>query len=106
MSNDQKNIITFYRAKSDVNGNPRYVVHYLKLLTKEELYSDTPLNFSKYESLALPRGRKIDGKKYHNKLFGGGVIFQSYCLRELMTLINEATGREYTDYSIEYLRRY
>jgi hypothetical protein len=97
----EKNTLTFYRIKNDVNGNPRYVVHYFDLLTQEELDKDLSLNFSKYDNWARPRGRTIGGKKYHNNSFGGGIVFQSYSLSDLMQSINELTGREYTDYTIE-----
>jgi hypothetical protein len=31
----------------------------------------------------LKRARKIGGKKFHNKQFGGGIVFQSYSDNEL-----------------------
>jgi len=30
-------MIEFTRIKNDINGNPRYVCHFLNLLTREEL---------------------------------------------------------------------
>ena len=30
--------------------------------------------------LALSRARKLGGKKYHTKAFGGGIVFASYDL--------------------------
>jgi hypothetical protein len=76
--------ITFTRTNNDTNGNPRYVVHFLKLLTREEVDSsdDVP---SKYAS-ACHRARSI----------GGGIVFQSYCLRELADAISRVTGRNFT----------
>jgi hypothetical protein len=33
---EQVETITLYRVKNDTCGNPRYVVHFLSLLTEEE----------------------------------------------------------------------
>lgn len=67
--------IEFTRVKNDVNGNPRYVVHYLALLTDEEKYG--PCLSNGYE-IALQRSRAFGGRKYKGKDFGGGIVFQSY----------------------------
>jgi len=60
----------------DINGNPRYVLHFLNLLTEEELISNSP---NKYE-WAVKRANKIGGRKYHTKAYGGGIVFQSYSI--------------------------
>jgi len=62
-------LIDFIRVNNDTNGNPRYVCHYLNFIGSEEK--------SDY-SLALYRAKKIGGKKFHNKQYGGGIVFQSY----------------------------
>jgi len=54
------------RINSDVNGNPRYVLHFLNLA---ENYPD-----------AVKLANKIGGRKYHTKRYGGGIVFQSYSL--------------------------
>lgn len=69
--------IDFTRVNNDVNGNPRLVVHFLQLLTKEELDSNLLPTGVKYE-LALMRAKTVSGKKYHNKSYGGGIVFQEY----------------------------
>jgi hypothetical protein len=84
--------------RNDSNGNPRFVVHFLALLTVDESHS--VMNVSKYLDIALPRGRKIGGRKFNNKSFGGGIVFQSYATDELMGLINEVTGRGYTSVNV------
>jgi len=71
----------FTQIKNDSNGNPRYVVHYLKL-------SDT------YER-ALYLGRKLGGRKFHNKQFGGGIVFQSYNTGILAEKIGQIKQAEY-----------
>ncbi len=75
--------IEFTRVNNDINGNPRYVCHFLELLTSEEKakdWSNATDRFgidTKYK-FALKRAKKIGGKKFHNKQYGGGIVFQSY----------------------------
>lgn len=82
------------KIKPDVNGNSRRVVHFLELLTEDEVrfcdkrtpdLSAWPTSYL-YEK-ALSKARKIGGKKFHNRQFGGGIVFQSYCDKELETRI-------------------
>ena len=78
------------RVKNDVNGNGRYVVHFLDCCTREELDANTP---AKYES-ALHRMRKIGGRKFHNRQYGGGIIFQEPAgPDQLRADIEKLTGR-------------
>lgn len=67
----------------DVNGNPRYVCHYSVLLTQKE--KDDPNVFqyvfkghSRGYWIALARFRKIGGKQYRAKWYGGGIVFTGY----------------------------
>lgn len=66
------------RIDNDVNGNPRYVCHFLCLLTgaEREAYA------SDRYAIACKRANKVGGRKYHNKQYGGGIAFQSYSLDE------------------------
>jgi hypothetical protein len=89
-----KETIKFTRISNDTNGNPRYVVHFRKLLTREEVDSSDDV-LSKYAS-ACHRARSIGGRKYSNRSYGGGIVFQSYCLRELADAISRVTGRNFT----------
>lgn len=75
--------IDFFRIDNDVNGNPRYVVHYLSIPIDE----DVPA-LKQYEC-ALKKAKKIGGRKYAAKWFGGGIVFQSYSLQELAAAIRE-----------------
>ena len=52
------------RIDNCVNGNPRYVVHFIDIANT---YQEA-INISK----------QIGGKKYRAKWFGGGVVFSSY----------------------------
>ena len=71
----------FTRINNDVNGNPRFVVHYLQL-------ADT------YER-ALYLSRKLGGRKFHNKQYGGGIAFQSYNTDQLAEKIRAIKEAEY-----------
>jgi hypothetical protein len=95
--------ITFTRIKHDANGNPRYVCHFLNLNSSEEL-SKTGAEWipvsDKY-ALALKRANKIGGRKFHNRQYGGGIVFQSYSLDELTRHINDETARGFVGYVVE-----
>jgi hypothetical protein len=65
----------FKRINNDVNGNPRYVFHFLQLADS-------------YEQ-ALKLAKKIGGRKFHNKQYGGGIAVQSYNLETEIKMINE-----------------
>lgn len=69
------NGIEVFRVDNDVNGNPRYVVHFLSLAD----------NYNE----ALLKARKIGGKKYRAKWFGGGIVFSSYNLNEDLKIMME-----------------
>ena len=55
----------FIRIKHDVNGNPRHVTSWLGY------------GFKSYTE-ALRCARTIGGKKFNNKQFVEGIVFQSY----------------------------
>lgn len=87
-----KNAIQFTRVNNDINGNPRYVCHYTNLLTSEEMKqikedcrNNPNLGFFidvEYNT-ALYKAKKIGGRKFHNKQYGGGIVFQSYNIQDL-----------------------
>jgi hypothetical protein len=79
----------FTRVNNDTNGNPRYVLHFLKLNTDDELDAVQWIDVSTKYVLALARSRAQGGRKFHNKQYGGGIVFQSYNLRELCARLNE-----------------
>jgi len=64
-----KNGVDFVRIKNDVNGNPRYVFHFLELSTD-------------YDE-ACRIASKFGGKRYRAKWYGGGIVCQSYNLVDL-----------------------
>jgi len=79
-----ENSIEFTRVNNDVNGNPRYVCHFLNFI-----HSDESLNLSAKYEIALKRSRQLGGRKFHNKQYGGGIVFQSYNIHELKKQIKE-----------------
>ena len=81
-----------YQIENDINGNDRHVIHFMDLLTQDEinacenevkeLRKTHPNNwFSTVDLLyqkALLKARKVGGKIYKAKWFGGGFVFQSF----------------------------
>ena len=62
--------IEVFRIPNDLNGNPRYVVHFM----------DLDIKLSYYDNI-----NKLYGfKKYRAKWFGGGVVFQSYNIADTL----------------------
>lgn len=57
--------VEFTRINLDTNGNPRYVCGWWEFGTPD------------YET-ALRLARKFGGRKFHNKQFGGGIVFCTY----------------------------
>ena len=67
--------IEFHRVTNDINGNPRYVTHFL--------------SFAPDWPTARDRANRLGFSVYRAKWFGGGFVGQSYNLRETAKLINE-----------------
>ena len=84
-----KSGIDFYRVNSDIYGNPRYVVHFLSLLTEEEKADHQSYRLF---SRALTRAHKIGGVKYRGRDFGGGIVFQSYSIDDTADAIERVKG--------------
>lgn len=82
---EQNEKIEFTRVNSDMYGNPRYVCHYLNLI-KDSDKGDRAYNL--YE-LALKRAKKLGGRKFNNKQYGGGIVFQSYNIQDTERQIKE-----------------
>lgn len=81
----------FTRVNNDTNGNPRFVLHFLSLTKPDDLtgYMGLDSITRKYE-LALKRAKQFGGRKFHNKQFGGGIVFTSYNLNNLSDSLNES----------------
>lgn len=85
----EQKTINFTRINNDVNGNPRFVCHFLNFINdnddrqiKEDFaafLSQNPFRIVEFKyDLALSRSRKLGGRKFHNKKYGGGIVFQMY----------------------------
>lgn len=79
--------MTITRIKHDTNGNPRRVIHFLAFISEED--RSEPRLGSLYE-LALYKARKLGGKKFHNRQYGGGIVFQAYSDDEVHSLVKRA----------------
>lgn len=95
-----KQAIQFKQVNNDVNGNSRYVCHFTNLLTqqdREELpLSDSPTfkvidNIAARYNRALQRAKKIGGRKFHNKQYGGGIVFAGLNPQQIAQRIEEIT---------------
>ena len=75
------------RINNDSNGNPRYVIHFLALLTQAEKDAIGPMNRYDY-AVKKARKLKIGGRKFNNKQYGGGIVFSSYNVYDELALIN------------------
>ena len=69
--------IEFTRINNDVNGNPRYVCHFLNIPNL-----DKSLDISSQYAQAVKKANAIGGRKYHTKKYGGGIVFQSYNIQD------------------------
>lgn len=99
MTTQTKKSIEFTRVNNDTNGNPRYVCHFLNfckagefdnlastdkdgniIMTAGEVIQLVHgMNMIQYKyKRALKRAKTLGGRKFHNKQYGGGIVFQSY----------------------------
>ena len=82
----------FKRIRSDINGNPRHVIHFLTL--EPEGAGHGAMTISERYQRVIKAANKLGGRKYHNKSYGGGVVFQAYeCeLPRLVELVRALVG--------------
>jgi hypothetical protein len=94
--------IDFTRINNDVNGNPRYVCHFLSIISEadrvkaEEMEKSVkPFQFSisHLYAIAIKKANKIGGRKYHTKNYGGGIVFQSFNVNDLEKTIIELSNK-------------
>ena len=94
----------FTRVNNDTNGNPRYVIHFTKLISdKDEAeirenfgasLAINPLNFTSYcYDEAVLKAKKIGGKRFHNKQYGGGIVFQHANVNRIVERVNELLNK-------------
>lgn len=82
--------IQYKKIKHNINGNPRYVIHFRELLTQNEFDSFTGIDkINQAYNLAVKKAKKIGGKAYRGKDFGGGIVFQSFNIESTIKDIKE-----------------
>lgn len=74
------------RINNDLNGNPRYVIHFLNFLNSEE---KNFLPFNKKYDYALKKAKLIGGKKFDTKQYGGGIVLQTNNIEKTKKQIND-----------------
>lgn len=92
-----KTSIEFTRINNDTNGNPRYVCHFLNLLSDKE-QDEIRSKSQPFQSItdmyreAVNKARSIGGRKFSTKQYGGGIVFQSHNIKQteqdILNLIN------------------
>ena len=83
------NGIELTKVNNSHNGISRVVVHYLNFLTENEMSEHGVKSGEHLFNIALERAKKIGGKKYRAKWYGGGIVFQCQNKRILTERINE-----------------
>lgn len=89
--------IDWTRINNDTNGNPRYVCHFHAFTNdsdREQALAEQKAGLSNsfIDSMyrtALNRAKKLGGRKFHNKQYGGGIVFQSYNIQDTEKQIHE-----------------
>ena len=74
--------LDLYRVDSDVNGNPRYVIHFTAVPFRDKLPEESHLSFFNVHQYFA--AKVLYGKKYRAKWFGGGVVFSTYNLKDTL----------------------
>ena len=70
----------------DANGNPRYVLHFLSC--EPESWVDYSKDLTERYARVVQLMNRIGGRKYHCRLYGGGIVFQSYNMEDTLSRIN------------------
>ena len=78
----------FTRMNSDINGNPRFAIHFMDC--EPEAWKDYDLTLPERYARVCKLMNTIGGRKFHNKQYGGGIIFQSYSLPDTWKHIERA----------------
>lgn len=62
--------IRVWCVNNDRNGNPRYVFHFISIADNYDV--------------AVKIAKKVGGKRYTAKWFGGGIVVQSYDIKRTL----------------------
>ena len=69
--------IKWTRVNNCINGNPRFVCHFLNF---KPFNHDNKNGLFTFED-AVKIAKTLGGKRFHNKQYGGGILFSSYNLQ-------------------------
>ena len=87
-----------WQVNNDINGNSRYVVHFLTIPFTDDEEQPYYVNQSNHIEAAR---QALGGKRYRAKWFGGGIVFQAYAgkpVKHVLAAIQSAeTGERFTD---------
>lgn len=75
-------VLNWTRTKNDINGNPRYICHFLDIAYLASIYMDPHKSAAENYKKVLKAANKAGGVKYRGRDFGGGIVFQSYNLAD------------------------
>lgn len=81
--------INWTAVKNDMFGGPRFVCHFLELITDEEANLSVPEKYA----IACARAVKLGGRKYSGRDYGGGIVFRTYNVKETEKKIKEAMNK-------------
>ena len=80
---------SIWQIDHDINGNARYVVHYLTIPYQDD--DSQPFHINQANHIEAAR-KALYGKKYRAKWFGGGIVFQAYAGNPVQHVL-DAIGR-------------
>jgi hypothetical protein len=78
----------FTQVNNDVNGNPRHVIHFVHFIPDSYTPEGIYIPIDKQYERALILAKKIGGRKFHNKQYGGGILFHAVNVQSLCNKIN------------------
>lgn len=87
-----------WQVEHDINGNARYVVHYLAIPYEDDETQPFYVNQARHIEEAR---QALRGKRYRAKWFGGGIVFHAYAgnpVQHVLDAIERAeTGETFSD---------
>lgn len=87
---------SIWQIDHDINGNARYVVHYLTIPEHAPYAGNDVLTYRQHQIDHIEHAKRaLYGKKYRAKWFGGGIVFQAYAgnpIQHVLDAIERATS--------------
>jgi hypothetical protein len=90
------NDYTVTRISAGSKGNQRRVIHFLAFITPEdraERASHKLVSTGSLYDFALRKARKLGGRKFHNRQYSGGIVFQADSDDEVYELVARANAK-------------